>query len=444
MNGHGDDGAGTAEAARQLQARNAAVFERTAATLARVRTNHAVLHPLLAGRDTELVRIHIDALQFFQSHLPGSWVPGYLAGRGMEAVFLDTSPWQIGYAPGHWTALTNHLRGLGYGDQVLLRSGLSATGKDGHLRDHFHDRLMIPLRAEDGVVVGFIGRRPPQAGDEHGPKYLNSPDTELFTKKQVLAGLAEGRAQLTRGAQPVLVEGPLDAIAVSIAAPGQYIGVAPCGTSFTSEQAAALGRNVDLPDRGIRVALDGDAAGRKAAVRAYSALSPLTAAITAVTFPDGRDPAETLEKDGRQALNATLSTSVRPLADLVTDSAIDDWARGRELKFIEYQIGAVRAAARMIATMPASEVGHQAARLCDVFGRHYDWHPWEITREVIDAIEKRYPPDNPPRRGLPPATAAIVARGSAPLPRQPELAGPIPGPQPPRPQRATSHSRERS
>jgi len=440
MNGHG--GKEDNEAAR-LAARISATSKRAAETVAGIATNDALLRPSLAGRDEELVRIHVEALHFFADHLPGSWVPGYLTSRGMNAVFLDSSPWKIGYAPGRWTALTSHLRCLGHGDEELKQSGLVTTGKDGHLRDHFHDRLMIPLRADDGVVVGFIGRRPPGAGDEHGPKYLNSPDTSLFTKKHILAGLAEGRAQLARGAQPVLVEGPLDAIAISIAAPGQYIGVAPCGTAFTSDQAAALGRAVDLPDRGIRVALDADTAGRNAAVRAYSTLSPLTAAITAVTFPEDRDPAGTLEKDGRAALRITVSASIRPLADLVTDAAIEDWLHGREMQFPEHEAGALEAAAHVIAAMPASEIGPQARRLCALFTTRYGWPHWEVTLKVIEAIEHHYRLDRPAHRGLPPATAAAVARGSAPHPRQPELTESLPASLQPRPQRAKADGQER-
>jgi DNA primase len=201
---------------------------------------------------------------------------------------------------------------------------------------------MIPLRAEDGYVVAFIGRRHPDVGDSHGPRYLNSPDTELFTKGHVLAGLAEARRVLARGAQPVLVEGPLDAIAVSVAGNGDFAGVAPCGTALTGEQVAALARAVDLRERGIRVALDADPAGRKATVRAYQHLAPLADPL-AVTFPYGSDPADVLRADGRLGLHDVLRGSVRPLADLTVDSAISEWAHGRELVFAELQMGALRA-----------------------------------------------------------------------------------------------------
>ncbi len=184
---------------------------------------------------------------------------------------------------------------------------------------------MIPLRAEDGIVVAFIGRRHPDAGDDHGPKYLNSPDTALFTKGHVLAGLAEGRRSLTSGAQPVLVEGPLDAIAVSIAVPGHYTGITPYGTALTGEHVAALARTVSLPDRGLLIAFDGDDGGRKAAARAYAHLVPVTGGVTAAVLPDGTDPASILASHGRQALAGTLTTGTRPLAALPVDAAIENW-----------------------------------------------------------------------------------------------------------------------
>ena len=377
MNGNGEawDSPADRSQAAELAARVSATAERATAVLGRAGTTGAFLCPPTVTRDAELVQIQAEAGRFFQACLTGSWVPGYLADRGLNAALLPTSPWKIGYAPASWTALTDHLRGLGHCDAALLCSGLVANGKNGQLRDRFHDRLMIPLRAEDGIVVAYIGRRHPDASDDHGPKYLNSPETELFTKGHLLAGLAEGRKAIRAGAQPVLVEGPLDAIAVSIAAPGRFIGVAPCGTALTGHQVAALSRTVDLRERGLRVALDGDPAGRKAAVRAHATLSPVVSGVIAITFPGNADPASTLEKDGREALADVLSKSTRPLADLVVDARIEDWAHGRELNFPELQIGALRAAAQAIATMPAGEVGPQAARLCATFADRYGWKP---------------------------------------------------------------------
>jgi DNA primase len=114
--------------------------------------------------------------------LPSSWVPGYLASRSLDAALLPTSPWKIGYAPASWTALRDYLRGQGFCGADMLSVGLVVTGKNGQLRDHFHDRLIVPLRTEDGIAVGFIGRRRPGTGEDYSP---------IFTKGRVLAGLAE-------------------------------------------------------------------------------------------------------------------------------------------------------------------------------------------------------------------------------------------------------------
>lgn len=382
---------------------------RSEAVRRRAETTTAVTSRREGASDAELVQIHAAAGRFFQAALHRSWVPDYLSDRGLAAALLATSPWKIGYAPATWTALTDHLRRQGYDPRVMLRSGLVVTGRDGRLHDRFRDRLMIPLRNEHGIAIAFIGRRHPDCTDDDIPKYLNSPDTDIFVKGRVLAGLAEGHRFLSRGAQPVLVEGPLDAIAVSISAPGQFTGIAPCGTRLTSSQAAALSRTADLPGLGVRVCLDGDTAGRSAAVRAYPVLQPVTADITAVTLPDGQDPADILRHHGRDALRDTLATSIRPLADTVVDARIAEQTQGRELVYTEDQIRALRAATKVIATLSPSDVDPQVKRLCDMFAR-YDWSPREITREVITAIEDRYESD------LPPATRDLLDASTAPAP----------------------------
>lgn len=403
--------------ASELAARISATPERAANTVRRAETTGALLTPPAPCRDPELVQIHAEAGRFFQACLAGSWVPGYLASRGLDAALLPTSPWKIGYAPASWTALTRYLRGLGHCDAAMLCSGLVTNGRNGQLRDRFHDRLMIPLRAADRIVVAFIGRHNPAVGDGRGPKYLNSPGTELYAKGRVLAGLAEGGNALRAGAQPVLVEGPLDAIAVSIAAPGQFAGLAPCGTAVTGDQVAALARVVDLREHGLRIALDGDPAGRKAAVRAYATLAPAVTSVTAVTFPDGADPASILQNGGRQALARALTTSTRPLADLVVDNRIDEWARGRELTFTELQMGALRAAAAAIATMPPDEVGPQAARLCALYATRYDWKAEDVNREVIDAIERHYGTSTQTRPSSDQGFAVVRRATAPPRPR---------------------------
>jgi DNA primase len=171
----------------------------------------------------------------------------------------------------------------------------------------------------------------------------------------------------------------------------------------------------------MRVALDGDTAGRKTSIRAYPLIQPVTGSITAVVFPDDQDPASILARDGREALRDTLNTSIRPLADLVVDARIEEWAGGRDLEFAEQQLGALRAAAETIATMPPAEVGQQATRLCELFTGRYGWTSAEVTREVIDAVERRIgslPAVEPPE-----LNARLLSGATAP-------AADIPGPRP--------------
>jgi DNA primase len=358
-------------------------------------------------RDAELIQIHAAAGRFFLAAMRGSWVPDYLSDRGLTAALLSTSPWKIGYAPATWTALTDHLRRQGYDHELMLRSGLVTTGRNGRLHDRFRDRLMIPLRDERGLAIAFIGRRHPDCIDDDVPKYLNSPDTDIFTKGKVLAGLAEGRCFLARGAQPVLVEGPLDAIAVDIAAPSQFTGIAPCGTSFKADQAVVLSRMIDLPSRGVRVCLDADTAGQTAAVRAYPLLQPVTANITAVILPQGQDPADILRQNGRDALRDALAANVRPLANLVVDARIAEQTQGKDTLYVEEQIRAVRAAAKVIVTLLPTDAGPQIKRLCELFAR-YDWSPQDISREIVSAVEDRYESD------LPRATQDLLSASTAP------------------------------
>ena len=218
----------------------------------------------------DLGRVLLDAERFYVGHLKRSWVPSYLAARGLNPATV--TQWHVGYAPAGWTALIRHLRNLGHDDAVIEAAGLARRSSRGTLIDHFRDRVMLAIRDERGMIAGFIGRAHPKAGPAV-PKYLNSPETAAYTKGDLLFGLHEARERLARGAVPVIVEGPFDAIAVTAADPERYAGLAPCGTALTGRQVTALGRAIDLGQTGVLVALDGDRAGREAAIKAYARLA---------------------------------------------------------------------------------------------------------------------------------------------------------------------------
>jgi DNA primase len=353
-------------------------------------------------------RLQAAAEQFYTGRLRGSWASVYLESRGLgESVQHD---WHVGYAPAGWTTFTDHLRDLGYKDADIEAAGLARRSSRGTLIDTFRDRAMLPIRTSEGTVAGFIGRASPQA-DKEVPKYLNSPGTELYSKGDLLFGLHEARSALARGAQPVIVEGPLDAIAVSTADPERYAGLAPCGTALTPRQVAALAEITNARETGILVALDSDQAGQKAALKAYEILRGVTEKLTAVVLPAGQDPAGMLETAGRPTLAAALADRAQPLADLVVDASIARWDRW--LEFIEGQYNALRSAAPLIAQMPPEEIGRQVARVAQRLKLEHS----EVTSAVTDAISGiGTPPKDPaiPRRASgDPEEATPAARNPA-------------------------------
>jgi DNA primase len=178
----------------------------------------------------------------------------------------------------------------------------------------------------------------------------------------------------------VIVEGPLDAIAVTTAGQGHFVGVAPCGTALTVPHISALAHATDLRSAGVLVAFDADPAGQRAAVRAYDLLTPFTGNVDAVDFQPGEDPAQVLAREGPAILADTLARHTRPLADIVVDSEVDRW--NRWLPYAEGQINALRAAARLIAAMPPSHVASQAARLTS----RLDLDHGRVTQAITDAL----------------------------------------------------------
>ncbi|MGE5287207.1 MAG: toprim domain-containing protein [Micromonosporaceae bacterium] len=324
-----------------------------------------------------LARVNRAAAWFFRCRLRGSWVPAYLAGRGFGPAVQDR--WQAGYAPRGWDVLTRHLRALGYPAPVIQAAGLAHRSSRGTLIDTFRDRATLPLRDGRGTIAGFIGRAPGHA-KPGVPKYLNSPNTGLYRKREVLFGLWEAREPLARGARPAIVEGPLDAIAVTIACSGGYAGVAPCGTALTSEHIGALGEVCDLRAAGVLVAFDPDPAGRRAAVAAFHLLCVHTDLVMSAVLPGGQDPAQILRDHGPAALAQALTSNARPLADLVVDTEVDRWRRW--LCYPEGQINALHAAATLIAALPPAHVARQAARLARRLGIDYA----TVTAAVTDAV----------------------------------------------------------
>jgi DNA primase len=364
----------------------------------------------------DIIKVSKAAHTFFQDMMPVSWVPGYLASRGFGTGIQQL--WQAGHAPASWDALTRHLRALGFTDTVILASGLARQSRRGTLIDTFRNRAMLPIRSADGTVIAFIGRAPdcPRAGV---PKYLNSPTTSLYDKSEILFGLWEARDALAAGARPVLVEGPFDAIAVTIAGQGRLAGLAPCGTAFTARHTDALSRIADLPTAGVLVAFDPDPPGRRAAIRSYHLLSQLTVKTSAVMLPAGQDPAQILAGRSPDALAAILGDRAHPLADLVTEAELKKWARW--LDHAEGQISALRAIAPVIAAMPPDHVARQVAQLSNRLGLAHATVTDAITSALPGVVARMpshntnadIPRDDPGRAAQPAALGQSRERAAA-------------------------------
>ena len=363
----------------------------------------------------EIARLNEIAARYFHQRLAGSWVPGYLSRRGFTSGVQQR--WTVGYAPTAWDELTCHLRSLGYPDTLIAASGLARRSRRGTLTDTFRDRAILPIRSPGGATLGFIGRAPAHAS-RGVPKYLNTPSTGLYDKSEVLFGLREAREELAAGARPVVVEGPLDAIAATIASPGQYAGIATCGTALTAQHAAALTHAISPPATGLLVGFDSDQAGRRASVRAYHLLSRVPGQLSAAIFPPGQDPAQVLADRGPDALARMLRDNARPLADLVVDAEVNRW--GRWLHHAEGQINALRATAPLIAAMRSSDVSRQVARLADRLGLDHSTVTEAVTDALPEVIARAQPRSSPAQlqRGPPPPNGGHTIRRDFPVTAQ--------------------------
>ncbi|GAA2168069.1 hypothetical protein GCM10009826_46670 [Humibacillus xanthopallidus] len=277
-----------------------------------------------------MLEINQLTLGYFRDQLPCSWADTYLrerfspatesaAGRPTGPVATALSGFAPGYAPAGWTSLVTALRRSGVTDIEMLTAGVASRARTGRLIDRFRDRVMLPI-THDGDVLGFVGRRHPALADDVGrgsgvPKYLNTAGTPLFHKGAQLYGLPPW--PLPDEAALVLVEGPMDAIAVTLAGGGAFVGVATLGTSLTNQQSAQLA----AVGRPLVVATDGDLPGRVAAERDFWMLAPHGLVPAVARFSDGSDPADVLTRLGPHALLDTLHRS-RPLASLLVDERL--------------------------------------------------------------------------------------------------------------------------
>jgi DNA primase len=242
------------------------------------------------GERIRLVEAHKIAAEWYAEQLATSPEADtgriFLAERGFDQA--AAVHFGVGYSPQGWDHLTRFLRGKGFTDKELILSGLSQEGRRGPI-DRFRGRLMWPIRDIGGDVVGFGARKLYEA--DNGPKYLNTPDTAIYKKSQVLYGIDLAKQHIAKSSRAVVVEGYTDVMACHLA--GVTTAIATCGTAFGGEHIRIL-RRLLMDNGSARVifTFDGDAAGQKAALRAFEDDQKFAAETYIAIAPDGMDPCE--------------------------------------------------------------------------------------------------------------------------------------------------------
>ncbi|MBB6121548.1 DNA primase [Nocardiopsis algeriensis] len=295
------------------------------------------------GQRRRLLDAHRAAAEFYAEQLlsPGAVeARRFLSERGFNRVHAEH--FGLGYAPAGWENLTSHLRRKGFTDQELVTAGLASQGRRGAY-DRFRNRLLWPVREVTGEVVGFGARK--LDPDEDGPKYLNSPESPIFHKGRLLYGLDLAKRDISQKSQAVIVEGYTDVMACHLA--GVTTAVATCGTAFGEDHLKILRRLLlGRSNQGGRVVFtfDGDAAGQKAAVRAFAEEHGFASETFVAVQPDGLDPCDLRIQRGDQAV-ADLVDHPVPLYEFMIRNVIE----GYDLSTPEGRIAALDAAAPVVA-----------------------------------------------------------------------------------------------
>ena len=290
-----------------------------------------------------LIDAHRAAAEFYAERLGGSdaaHARAFLAERGFE--LADVQRFGVGYSPKAWEDLTRHLRGRGFTDSDLISAGLAIQGNRGP-RDRFRGRLMWPIRDLSGDVIAFGARKLDEQDD--GPKYLNTPETSLFRKSTVLYGADLAKREIAQRRQAVIVEGYTDVMACHLA--GVPTAVATCGTSFGEDHIKVLRRLIMDTDGVVGEVIftfDGDAAGQRAALRAFGMEEKFVTQTYVTVQPDGLDPCDLRLPHGDAAVRDLVARRV-PLFEFAIKGVLGH----HDLNTTEGQLAALDEAAPIVA-----------------------------------------------------------------------------------------------
>ncbi len=299
------------------------------------------------GNRARILAANQSAAEFFTAQLATPDAePGrtFLGARGFDAAAAER--FGIGFAP-RGGLLAKHLATLGYSEDELVTAGLLGRGERGDVYDRFRGRLVWPIRDITGATLGFGARK--LLDDDKGPKYLNTPETPVYHKSQVLYGLDLAKRDIARGRQVVVVEGYTDVMACHLA--GVTTAVATCGTAFGVDHIKIVRRvlgdvdNADTTGTGeVIFTFDPDEAGQKAASRAFAEEQRFAAQTFVAVAPDGLDPCDLRLNKGDDAVRRLIA-SRKPMFEFMVRRVLV----AHDLETVEGRVSALRAAAPVVA-----------------------------------------------------------------------------------------------
>lgn len=338
-----------------------------------------------AGLRTRLVEAHRQAALFYQQQLATPEAETgrqFLIGRGFDSNAAKS--FGVGYAPKGWDGLLNHLKTLGFKDEELLAGGLLSQGQRGTY-DRFRGRLVWPIKDLSGDIVGFGARK--LYDDDDGPKYLNTPETPIYKKSQVLYGLDLARKEIAKKQQVVVVEGYTDVMACHLA--GITTAVATCGTAFGHEHIKVLRRlllDSENANSEVVFTFDGDAAGRKAALRAFEDDQKFVAKTFVAVEPNGLDPCDLRIQRGDEALAHLIATRV-PMFEFAIKSTLKEL----DLNTAEGRVNGLNICAPIIAAIKDPALKPEYTRMLA------GWLGMEMNTvsEAVARVNKKSKTENP-------------------------------------------------
>ena len=346
---------------------------------------------------SRLVAANVAAMNFYreQLNLPGSAQIGrdFLQKRGFDKAAAET--FGVGYAPDEWDGLYKHLKNLGFTDSELSLAGLSKDGTKGPI-DRYRNRLVWPIKDISGDVVGFGARKLASDEVDQGPKYLNTSETPIYKKSQILYGLDMAKKEIAKKRQVVIVEGYTDVMAAHLA--GITTAVATCGTAFGDDHIRVI-RRLLMDDDAFRgeviFTFDGDAAGQKAALRAFGDDQKFVAQTFVAVEPSGMDPCDLRIASGDAAVRDLIARRV-PLFEFAIKSEIAKY----DVNSAEGRVSALNQVAPLISKIRDASLRPEYARL--VAG----WLGLEV--DIVTSAIKKSSTRSVPSQNLEPAVQSEV------------------------------------